>query len=157
MIHFRPYNQQKDVPMMNILTELGIENFVNLNEETKCFLVEDGGQIIGACVYDWLEPHIACIQAIYLNESERKYKLGDGLFRATLNSIELNGGSHVICCGCENEIAFYLHEGLDLISKRSTRVSEGIWDKGICSKQDQFAFLESIQAFFSKPCKGHKA
>lgn len=155
MIQFRPYNQQKDVPMMNLLTDLGIETFVYLKKETKCFIVDDGGQIIGVCIYDWIEAHMACIQAIYLKESERNYKLGDGLFRATLNSIELNGGSCVICRGCESEITFYVHEGLEQLSINSTRLSNRIWEKVICSKNDQFAFLESIQAFFSKPCKGH--
>ena len=129
MIQFRPatFSEIEDcVPHELRSTTLGDAN-------CRYFGVFDGQTCIGFSRFK-IET-FAIIDAIYIVEHERKQKLGDGLFRSTLNAIERGGIDQVVCCGTESELSFYIHEGL----KRN---------------DEQQVYLNSIDAFFSQPCKG---
>ena len=157
MIQFRPYNQKKDRLVKEIFQSLGIEKQAFYSEDAKYFLIDTGEEIIGICAYEMIESHIAHVRTIFIKETERRFKFGDGLFRATLNSIDLNGGISVIFTGNEKELAFYLHEEMEEITHGSSRLNVAVWDKILCNSESKMAYLESVGDFFKKPCKGHKA
>ena len=139
MIQFSPLQTTNPDTLAEIARALSLNHNLECVDgvENRCFLTLDGNQTIGYCLFHILGNGVAQLTQIYIKPTERKFKLGDGLFRAVLNSLEINGVSQVYASGNSEELSFYKHEGL--IESESGLVS-----------------LESIATFFSKPCKGHK-
>lgn len=157
MIEFRPLNFSSLVDLTQVLSDLEVQAFDYSKIELQkihAFVVLDGGRTIGLCLYDFLKPDLALMRLIFISPSFRGLKLGDGLLRSTLNSIEIHGGNAVIFEGGSEELSFYLHEGMtsliDVNDEEMARV------KAAYSTQSArlYAFCSSIASFFDKPCKG---
>ncbi|GAB6108883.1 GNAT family N-acetyltransferase [Fusibacter bizertensis] len=144
--------------------EQAIEDF-QLNEQTLLrgrltdetskshFVVCEGDRLLGICQFDFIDNSTAIVDCIYISPSERKMKLGDGLLRAILNSIEIRGGSSVIFIANEEEQLFYKHAGFEVLDDSK------ITSIPVLDKVDKLSFdnglmqLKSISEFFNQPCK----
>lgn len=130
-----------------------LRNRINVESSYTYFVVCDGDVIIGICQFEFIDPNTALIDGIYITPAERKLKLGDGLLRATLNSIEIRGGSSVIFIANEEEHSFYQHYqfgDIDLQNQPLTSSNEKIQKM---SNGNHLMQLTSISEFFNKPCK----
>ena len=78
------------------------------------------------------------IHYVYVTPKHRRQRYGDGLFRAVLNSMDLNGVVSVACSSqaTELESKLYAFEGLDKTG-------------------DQYR-LTSISDFFKRPCSAER-
>jgi len=155
VIQFKPLISLNRETIKEIESALNITLDVEINNTSsdKVFVVQEGNQILGCCLFETLTTEYTLLKQVYINPKERKQKLGDALFRAVLNSIELNGGKHVSAYGNDEEISFYLHEGMKRISDEDARTYN--WNISI-GKYQPTIFLPSIADFFNTPCKGHK-
>ena len=158
MIQFSPLKTTNRETLSEITRELDVEmGFDDLQiadaMKLQCFSVLDGETHLGYCLFLIMENSVAHLKQIYIKPTERKFKLGDGLFRAVLNSLEIHGVNQVVATGKSEEMAFYRHEGMISVEPE---VLEKISADINAADFSQFVFLESIKAFFSKPCKGHK-
>lgn len=158
MIQFSPLKTTNRDVLSAIASELDVEIDSDTLQSAdaaklRCFSVLDGDTHIGYCLFQILENSAAHLKQIYIKPNERKFKLGDGLFRAVLNSLEIQGVNQVVATGKSEEMAFYRHEGMISVEPE---VLEKISADINAADFSQFVFLESIKAFFSKPCKGHK-
>lgn len=157
MIQFRPYTEKTTASLLTLLTDLEIDaSSIEqlMHAENRFFVIDDSNAIIGFCAYEFATPNLAHIKAIYVKSSERKNKFGDGLFRSVLNSIELNGGKHVILSGNQTELDFYEHEGLLPVALNREGLSAEVHSVLNPMESEQFSYLESIEGYFNKPCKG---
>lgn len=158
MIQFSPQQTTNRDVLSTIARELEVEmDFDNLQSadamKLRCFSVLDGDAHIGYCLFQILENSTGHLKQIYIKPTERKFKLGDGLFRAVLNSLEIHGVNQVVATGNSEEMAFYRHEGM--ISAKTEMLERTGVDMHTADFS-QYVILESIKDFFSKPCKGHK-
>jgi N-acetylglutamate synthase-like GNAT family acetyltransferase len=160
MIQFRPYTEKTSESILAMLTAFEIDHAMIdqlMHANNRFFVVDDGDAIIGFCTYAFVTPELAHIMAIFIVPSERKNKFGDGLFRAVLNSIEINGGMHVILSGSQTELDFYAHEGLSPVALNREGLSAEVHSAIEPLQHETFSYLESIEKYFKKPCKGqHK-
>jgi len=157
MIQFRPYTEKTSESILALLTQFEIDHAMIeqlMHVDNRFFVVNDGDAIIGFCAYTFATPELAHIMAIYIVHSERKNKFGDGLFRAVLNSIEINGGVHVILSGNQMELNFYTHEGLSPVALNRDGLSAEVHSALNPLQNESFSYLESIENYFNKPCKG---
>lgn len=157
MIQFRPYTEKTSESLLALLTAFDIELTMIeslLHSDNRFFIIDDGDAIIGFCAYVFVTPDLAHIMAIYVKPTERKNKFGDGLFRSVLNSIEINGGRHVILSGNQTELDFYAHEGLSKVTLNREGLSAEVHSAINPLKNESFSYLESIEGYFKKPCKG---
>ena len=157
MIQFRPYTEKTTEALLALLTIFEIDQAMIeqlLHVDNRFFVIDDGDAIIGFSAYTFATPELAHIMAIYVAPQERKNKFGDGLFRAVLNSIEINGGRHVILSGNQTELDFYAHEGLSSVALNREGLSAEVHSVINPLQNESFSYLESIENYFKKPCKG---
>jgi len=157
MIQFRPYLEKTHETLLAMFTafEIDLVTIENLlHVDNRFFVIDDGESIIGFCAYTFATPELAHIKAIYVAPNERNNNFGDGLFRSVLNSIEINGGVHVILSGNETELAFYAHEGLSSVGLSREGLSSEVHSVINPLQNETFSYLESIKSYFDKPCKG---
>lgn len=157
MIQFKPYPLNDVQDWLSILKSVSLPLTESLSDlwQGKVFVVQDSERIVGFCAYDFLSDETAVVRMIYIVPEERGNKFGDALMRAVLNSIDIHGRDRVIFLGNSNELKFYAHEGMDVIDAvfllsddLSGRLPINLETlEGLC--------LPSVNAFFSKPCKGH--
>ncbi len=158
MIQFRPFLEAANQNRLDLFTALELDAITIeqlQHEENHFFVIDDGGGIIGFCAYEYATPNLAHIKAIYVKPSERNNKFGDGLFRSVLNSIEINGGTHVILSGNQMELDFYAHEGLSPVALNREGLSAEVHHVMDPLLNQSFSYLDSIEVYFNKPCKGH--
>lgn len=155
MIEFRPLTFSSMLHLTEILSELEVTafDFSTLEyEKLHSFVVIEGSETVGICLYSFLSTDSAVVKLIFIKPSIRNIKLGDGLLRASLNSIEIHGGTHVIFEGNLVEQSFYLHEGMkrlsDVFNTENAPEYNYLEDR-------YYAYCSSIFDFFNKPCKGH--
>ncbi|HAS74786.1 MAG TPA: hypothetical protein DCS67_11640 [Clostridiales bacterium UBA8960] len=157
MIEFRPLKYSSLVHLTQVLNDVEISAFDYSAldyEKMHSFVVIDGDNTIGLCLYTFLSVDTALVKLVYIKPSERNLKLGDGLLRASLNSIEIHGGERVIFEGNLTEQSFYLHEGMTKLNDFS-EVEMASFSHGMEWLEDRYyACCKSISSFFSKPCKG---
>ena len=157
MIQFRPYTEKTSESLLALLTAFEIDA-VTIEQlmpvDNRFFVIDDGDAIIGFCAYTFATEELAHIMAIYVVPSERENKFGDGLFRSVLNSIEINGGRHVILSGNQTELDFYAHEGLAPVALNREGLSAEVHSAINPLQNESFSYLESIENYFKKPCKG---
>ncbi len=157
MIQFRPYTEKTDASLLAMLTTFEIDHAMIdqlMHADNRFFVIDDGDAIIGFCAYAFATPELAHIMAIYVVPTERKNKFGDGLFRSVLNSIEIHGGRHVILSGTQTELDFYAHEGLAPVALNREGLSAEVHSAINPLQNETFSYLESIENYFKKPCKG---
>ena len=124
-------------------------------EPLQYFSVDDGRDLLGFSIFEFITPSIAIFHTLYVSPQERGHQFGDGLFRATLNGIEIRGGAHVIFLNVEALGRFYDREGIP------TGIREELSGSGVpiamlhTLENHPFHYLHDIAEFFSKPCKGH--
>lgn len=117
------------------------------------FVVYDGEKILGISQYRFLDADIAMIDCIYITPTERKLKLGDGLLRATLNSIEIRKGSSVIFYVNDEECSFYSHIGFSAFAPQVITSKFDIENIVEDRPLNCLMYLDSISDFFDQPCK----
>ncbi len=157
MIQFRPYTEKTNESILTLLTAFEIDLTMIekiMHVDTRFFIIDDGDAIIGFCAYAFVSPELAHIMAIYVAPTERNNKFGDGLFRAVLNSIEIHGGRHVVLSGNQTELDFYSHEGLSPVALNREGLSAEVHSAINPLQNETFSYLESIDGYFKKPCKG---
>jgi len=136
------------------------ETFENLSPQQEndfCMVVKDGEKILGYS--NGIIPHenLAVITNLYILTSERGLGFGDGLLRATFNSLELNGSKWVLIEGREGLKDFLVHE--ELCSLDQAPISEELnhtldtWKKEL--DKNKYFYCEPKE-FFSRKCKGSK-
>jgi len=124
-------------------------------EPLQYFSVDDGRNLLGFSIFEFISPQVAVFHTLFVTPQERGNQFGDGLFRATLNGIEIRGGAHVIFLNADALNRFYDREGIP------TGSGEDLTRSGVPTtmlhtlENQQFHYLQDIAAFFSKPCKGH--
>lgn len=157
MIEFRPLSFDSLLDLTDVLNELEVQAFDFSNasyENTHAFVVFDGGKKVGLSLYSFIRPEMALMNLIYIVPALRGIKLGDGLLRSTLNSIEIHGGKTVIFEGVSEEHSFYLHEGMTSFCDITDEEMEKIAEAYTAMKGRFNAYCSSINSFFDKPCKG---
>lgn len=149
----------KDKTVDEVIKCFGSDEGNKLRERFKVesikdhFVVYDRDIILGICQFEFIDSNTALIDGIYITPAERKLKLGDGLLRATLNSIEIKGGSSVIFIANEEEHSFYQHyqfEDINIQNQLLTSSYEKIQKMG---NGNHLMQLSSISEFFNQPCK----
>lgn len=139
------------------LIKKNFENQSSQQENDFCMVVKDGANILGYS--NGIIPHesLAVITDLYILPSERGLGFGDGLLRATFNSLELNGSKWVLIEGKDGLRDFLVHE--DLCSLEQAPKSEefehvlGVWQKNLDRRK---YFYCEPKEFFSRKCKGSK-
>lgn len=120
------------------------------------FVVYEGDRLLGICQFELIDVRTAIIDCIYISPSERQMKIGDGLLRATLNGIEIKGGSSVIFIANEEEQSFYKHIGFEALDVHDAPLTSVI-DKVQKLRFDNVLMqLKSISEFFNQPCKSSR-
>lgn len=141
---------------LNLIKE-NFENQSSQQENDFCMVVKDGANILGYS--NGIIPHenLAVITNLYILPSERRLGFGDGLLRATFNSLELNGSKWVLIEGKEGLKDFLVHE--ELCSLDQAPVSDELnhtlesWNKELV--KNKYFYCEPNE-FFSRKCKGSK-
>lgn len=154
MIQFMP--QKHEAIFKNALKICpDLANIASLSgEPLQYFSVDDGGDLLGFSVFEFISPSIAVFHALYMVPQERGNRFGDGLFRATLNGIEIRGGNHVIFLNVTALKRFYVHEGIP-VGSLDDLSGLGVPISMLDTLENQaFHYLRDIAEFFSKPCKG---
>ncbi len=150
----------KDKSIEELIKCFGIDEGNKLSERIKSesfkahFVVYDRDVILGICQFEFIDPDTALIDGIYITPAERKLKLGDGLLRATLNSIEIKGGSSVIFIANEEEHSFYQHYQFEDINIQNQRLASTYEKVQKMCNGNHLMHLSSISEFFNQPCKG---
>ena len=158
MIEFRPLSFDSLLNMTDVLNELEIQAFDYSDasyDKMHAFVVLDGGKKVGLSLFTFIDSDMALMKLIYIDPALRGLKFGDGLLRASLNSIEIHGGKAVIFEGGAEELSFYLHEGMTSYSDISDEEMKRVTEAYEPLKGRLYAYCRSIAAFFDKPCKGH--
>jgi len=118
-------------------------------------LLLEGGQLLGCTRFKRLSEGYSAIEGIYVIPSERGMGLGDGLLRATLNYLQLQGFKNAILLSDKATEGFYLQEDLAYInqSKDYFKLVELAF---YTIERLETSFYCDIDEFFSRKCKSSK-
>lgn len=106
----------------------------------QSYVIEDQGKISGIASYKLKDDKTATIDCLYVKRNERGSKLGDGLFRAILNHLNLRKVTTVFIVGNRIANGFFVAEGLEIVAVDP-------------NNSDLLTFRVDLPAFFERGCK----
>ena len=141
-----------------------LETFLSKNEllhllvdgrSLDFLLLLERGQMLGCTKFTRLSEGYSAIEGIYVIQRERGMGLGDGLLRATLNYLLLQGFNKTILLSDKATKGFYLHEDLLLTNKSKDYFQ--LEELAYYPKDSlESSFYCDINEFFSRKCKSSK-
>lgn len=142
MIQIRKAKKNDRDNCQRLLSKCALD-FEQLTEEMhEFFVVDNGKEIVGICGFVRTLDHQAQINCLYIENSNRKMKLGDGLLRGTLNYLDQMHVKTVFIHSTTETHGFYMREDLSLVTSNY-------------SDANQLIFKVDLPEFFEKPCKGN--